>query len=138
MLSDPTIDLGLKGLNAEQYARVLQYIDTCMRRSLTILRVAQAAALQGDFQHMRADDQYEMAGAYAVLYLVAQLRGNKQQEEAWLVEAHAKRVLVPENTPLGRALAENKYKKTIATSAQPAAATPAAPAQAKQQPAKSA
>jgi hypothetical protein len=127
-LSDPTIDLGLKGLNEEQYSIVLQYIESCMRRSLSTLRVAQEAALDGDFQHMRADDQYELAGAYAVLYLTAQLKGNKKAEQDLLQEAHAKRILVPENTPLGQALLKIKYlspAEVAASLGKPAAVTPA-------------
>jgi hypothetical protein len=55
----------------------------------------------------QVDDQYEMAGAYAVLYLIAQLKGDQKDQDKWLHDARANFILVPMNTPLGKAMASD-------------------------------
>lgn len=101
-LSDPTTELGVLGLDRLEFESVLTYVSKVMRASLQRLRPEMLAARGSDFQHMEFDSQYEMAGAYAVLYLTAKLQGDEKAAETLLHEALANRILVPDNTPLGR------------------------------------
>ena len=101
-LSDPTTELGVLGLDRLEFESVLTYVSKVMRGSLARLRPEMLAARDSDFQHMEFDSQYEMAGAYAVLYLTAKLQGDEKAAQTLLHEALANKILVPDNTPLGR------------------------------------
>lgn len=103
-LSDPTTELGFRGLTVPQYSEVLTYVNECMRQST--VRLSKQMSFAGDFQHMDADDQYELAGAYAVRFLTAQLQKKQEDADKILYEARANNILVPDNTPLGKAMAQ--------------------------------
>jgi hypothetical protein len=94
------------GLDTLEFDAVLSYVSKVMRASLTRLHPEMLAARDSDFQHMAADSQYEMAGAYAVLYLTAKLQGDDKGAEKMLHDALANKILVSANTPLGRAMKE--------------------------------
>jgi hypothetical protein len=51
-LSDPTTELGYRGLDTNEYNKTLDYVRMVMLRSLTLLRPKQLAALDSNFQHM--------------------------------------------------------------------------------------
>jgi len=107
-LSDPTTDIGLRGLDNAQYEATLAWVTKCMEASIARIMPAMLRARDADFQHMTADDQYEMAGAHAVLYLIAQLKNDAAGQTKWLTEARKHNVLAPEHTPLKKAITQQE------------------------------
>lgn len=102
MLSDPTTELGLRGLTDSELTTTLEYVSQTMRVVTT--RLVKNLHFAGDFQHMDVDDQYELAGAYAVRFLTANIKKDQAGADRVLLEARANKILVPKNTPLGKAM----------------------------------
>jgi aspartate/glutamate racemase len=107
-LSDPTTELGIRGLEGDDFSFVLGYVSDVMQQTLSnhALKLEQAG---GEFQHMSADAQYAVAGAYAALYQVARLQGQEEEAAKWINKARVKRVLVPATTELGKAMQHDIY-----------------------------
>lgn len=102
VLSDPTTELGLRGLTDSELSTTLTYVSETMR--IVTKRLVKELHFVGDFQRMDVDDQYELAGAYAVRYLMATIKKDKAEADRVLLEARDKKILVAQNTPLGKAM----------------------------------
>jgi hypothetical protein len=121
-LSDPTTDLGIHGLDKNQFHATLSYVQRVMLAVQT-RALPELAIAEGDFQRLPHEMQYELSGAYASSYLAHTLirtRGNDQAQgatepraaaeaEEVLYQARARKILCSPTTLLGQKMQFDVY-----------------------------
>lgn len=113
-LSDPTTDLGQRGLTPEELNFTLDYVRDTMERTLRHLRfggAGQSPMKEAGYlvSSLSVEDQSLYSGSLSIQFLIAQLKQDTKAQAEILLAARSQNVIAPFRTALSEAMKHDIY-----------------------------